>query len=64
MIHHPRWIRKKVFNMFSNSIDCEIFVQEEIRFERASNIIKRINDYGIKNKHDSTKKIIHAIISK
>jgi hypothetical protein len=41
--------------MFSNSIDCEIFVQEEIRFERASNIIKRINDYGIKNKHDFNK---------
>jgi len=44
-----------MFNMFSNSIDCEIFVQEEIRFERASNIIKRINDYGIKNKHDFNK---------
>jgi hypothetical protein len=34
MIYHPRWITKKKFHMFSDSIDYEILNQDRMRFEK------------------------------
>jgi len=35
MIHHPRSIKKKIFCLFLNSINWEIFGQDEMRFEKS-----------------------------
>jgi len=43
---------EKIFHMFSNSIDCDILVYNGMIFERVSNFIQRINEYGVENKHD------------
>jgi hypothetical protein len=43
---------EKIFYIFSNNIDYNIIAQDRKRFEKISNLIKKINGYGIKNKYD------------
>ena len=45
---------KRMFHLFSNSIDQEIIGQGGMKFEKLSNIIQTINDYYVENKHDLT----------
>jgi hypothetical protein len=37
-IYHPKWIRK-IFYLFSNNIDCEIFGQGGMSFEKNFKIL-------------------------
>jgi hypothetical protein len=46
---------EKIFYIFLNSIDCKILAQDKMKLEKGSNLIWRINDYDIENKHDFTK---------
>jgi hypothetical protein len=39
--------------MFTNNIDCEIFLQGKMNFFLKSNLIQKINYYGVDNKYDS-----------
>ena len=44
---------KKMFHMFSNSIDWEIIGKDEIRFKkRIKYLIQLINGYYVENKYD------------
>ena len=43
---------EKIFYMFLNRIDCKILVQDKMKLEEGSNLIWRINNYDIENKHD------------
>jgi hypothetical protein len=45
---------RKMFHMFSNSSDCKSLRKVEWDLKRVSNLIQRINDYGVVNKHDLT----------
>jgi hypothetical protein len=45
------WIRK-MFHLFSNSINCEILGKDGMRFEKSFNFIQTNNDYSMENKHD------------
>jgi hypothetical protein len=54
MIYHPRWITKKIFHIFSDSIDYEILDQDRMRFEKKSNLSQMIHEYYVENKHDLT----------
>ena len=54
MIYHSRWIRKKIFHLFSNSIDSKSLCKVEWDLKRVSNLTQRINNYGLKNKYDLT----------
>jgi hypothetical protein len=45
---------KKMFHPFSNSINCKSLHKMEWNLKRISNLIQKIKDYGVKNKHDLT----------
>jgi hypothetical protein len=55
MIHHPKWIIKKMFHLFSNSIDCKSLHNMKWDLKGVSKLIQIINDYNVENKHDLTK---------
>jgi hypothetical protein len=40
--------------MFSNSSDCKSLRKVEWDLKKKSNLIQRIIDYGVENKHDLT----------
>jgi hypothetical protein len=45
---------EKIFHMFSNSIDCKSLHKVEWDLKKVSNLIPKINDYGVENKHNLT----------
>jgi hypothetical protein len=45
---------EKMFNLFSNSINCKSLYKMEWDLKKISNFIQIINDYGVENKYDLT----------
>jgi hypothetical protein len=41
-----------MFHLFSNSIDCKSLQKVKLDLKRVLNLIQRINDDGVENKHD------------
>jgi hypothetical protein len=53
MIHHPRWIRKKKYYIYSQIVLTKKFLTNvEWDLKRVSNLIQTINDYYVENKHN------------
>jgi hypothetical protein len=42
----------KMFHMFWNNTDCKSLRKVEWDLKIVSNLIQRINDYGVENKYD------------
>ena len=55
---------EKILYIFLNNIDYNIIAQDKKRFEKISNLIQKINGYGIKNKYDLIEQTHNDQISK